>query len=197
MSETLTRQMNDYFAYLDEEQGAIDLETIRTDGAADFVLDGTPQPAARSRRPRPRWGLLVAGGTAVVILVVGLVVLDFSPIEGSAPVATLPESTPTPAPPTTSYPLPPLLGLTIDIPDGVESGMLATPLGTARWVHLNSSEYTVPSLGWLSSNTHNGFRVDGLVQRHGTDCRKWESQPNSILTTSLVGHSWRRTVSEY
>jgi hypothetical protein len=65
--------------------------------------------------------------------------------------------------------------LTRDIPEGVESGTVTTSLGSARWVHLNSSEYLLPSLGWLSSNSYEGSPVDGLIVVSDLRSGFWES----------------------
>jgi hypothetical protein len=178
MSETLTTQMHDYFAYLDEEQGAVDLVTVREprigDGPVRTIQLTTPSP----RRTRRHWVIAGAASAAVLFLVGGWAWL-VSPTASDAPVAdtvvatTVVESTPTPVPPTTSNQQPQWLGLTEDLPEGVEFGSVATSLGSARWVHLNSDEYLLPSLGQLSRNSYGGYTVDGLEIFVASDSQ-WE-----------------------
>jgi hypothetical protein len=119
-----------------------------------------------SGRAGPPWWVVVV----MVVSTIGLVWMfnqgsEPGPVAGTAVTTTVVESTPTPVPPTTSYDgqqQPPWSGLTEDIPEGVESGTVTTSLGSARWVHLNSNEYLLPSLGQLSRNTDSGYTVDGL-----------------------------------
>jgi len=73
MSETLTRQLHDYFEYLDEAQGEIDLVTIRT----SRIGDGPIRRVQHEPLPRPpvRRGPLVAVAAAILVLVAGVVPL--------------------------------------------------------------------------------------------------------------------------
>lgn len=106
-------------------------------------LDVPPYEARRYR-----WTMAVA--TASVLLLAGLVVFlaDQLSNDGTSPVT---EPTPTP----TSVPR-----LTQDIPPGVESGTVDTPLGTARWVHLGNDDHMVPSLlGGVAVSWPTGFAI--------------------------------------
>ena len=73
MSETLTRQLHDYFEYLDEAQGEIDLVTIRK----SRIGDGPVRRVQHEPLPRPpvRRGLLVAVAAAILVLAAGVVPL--------------------------------------------------------------------------------------------------------------------------
>jgi hypothetical protein len=163
MSEPLPRQMHDYFAYLDEEQGAVDLVTVREprigDGPVRTIQLTTPSP----KRTRRGWVVAGAASAAVLVLVGGWAWL-LTPTASDAPVAdtvvptTSVESTPTTVPAIQSqWP-----GLTEDIPEGVETGTLTTSLGTARWVHLSSDDFTLPGQGPLEVNADGEFIVSDL-----------------------------------
>lgn len=151
--------MQDYFAYLDEAQGATDLVTIRE----PRIGDGPVRPVQLTTQPRKRTGnaWLAAGVAAAAVLVlIGGWALLFATPATDAPVAdtvsptTLKES---PSVRQSQWP-----GLTDDIPDGVESGTLTSPSSSARWVHLSGDEFTLPSQGPLEVNASGEFIVSDL-----------------------------------
>jgi hypothetical protein len=176
MIVNLATQIRDYAAAVDADQEPMGLDEI---AQARLGTEGVQPLNMEIRRPVPGWVSAVSAA-AVVILFGGAAFL-LSPTASDVPVAdtvvatTVGESTPPSSTPTTSYQQRWHV-LTEDIPEDVESGTVTTSLGSARWVHLNSSEYLLPSLGSLGSNPYQGF----MVSDH-----PWG------FWTSLDGITWR------
>ena len=166
----------------------------RSDGqraAARSHVDDAAIFTAITATRSPRWRvqslfsaskLVVAG--AIVALFGGFLlagVLTTQPEETRPAVGatTTPESTTTPP-----------IELPAEIPEGIESGTLETPLGPARWVHLSGDERAMPpQLSGLIS-TPDGYAVpewgdrwfdDGDAQLwRSSDLIDWTSEPLGI-----------------
>jgi len=191
MPVDIETQVREYTESLVSATSPISLEDIQADAAVDLILDGTLQPVVRSRFYALGGGLLVAGAVAVVVLVVGLMTVLTDPIDDSEPAATVPAEPAVTVPDRT--PLEPVPfdsvqwpGLTEDIPEGVESGLLTTPIGAARWVHLTSSEYTLPGVGDLMID-QNGFAISvtRFGEWHSDDGIEWRQEESSFDTEVL------------
>jgi len=177
VSKALTIQMQNYFSYLDEEQGPVDrlmVQELRVgDGPVRPVQPMTPSPKRTNR------GWLVAATAAAVVLVFlgGWALLASSssdaPVSDRVAPTTLVESS--------SVRQSPWPGLTEDIPDGVESGTLTTSSASARWIYLTSDEFVLPREGPLGINANGEFSV---------------SEAPGHFWYSDGGVEWRREESE-
>ena len=103
--------------------------------------------------------------------------------------------------------------LPAEIPEGIDSGTLQTPIGQARWVHLRGDETTLPAELFGLANTPNGYVVldwDSTPLRlwRSPDLTNWTSEPLNVearygelsqadgsywLRTSEPGGLWRST----
>lgn len=196
MSVDLERQLREFWIETSADLPELDAEDIvlRTFGGTDEANQVALIPAIHRRR-----GWLVAAAVATVVLAVGLIAVILNPGNELAPVGTpdsvppepvvtVPDSAPPEMVPFDSVEWP---GLTEDIPEGVESGTLTTPLGTARWVHLGSDEFALPGLGWLKIYTDDGFIVSdlpsGFWQSEDGITWRWEESLN--IKPSLLDHA--------
>jgi len=114
-----------------------------------------PLLVSSSRTSRPSRGLVVGTSIAIVVLV-GLIGVFSNQTGESESVITLTDRTPPGTVHTNDVGWP---GLTENIPEGVESGVLTMPLRTARWVHLTSDNYRLPRLGELNITAEDGFSI--------------------------------------
>jgi hypothetical protein len=145
------KQLDDYCDYLDEMQRDLDFSQITDPGPA------IPISASQGtyRNTRKGWLAAAAAAVAVLVLVGGMAALariqqesqiapvaeDPTPIETDTPV---PETITPEEDPIAEPAEPPVIveaetnapRLAINVPSGVESGTIDTPLGPARWVHL-------------------------------------------------------------
>ena len=158
-------------------------------------FDQLTMPVTQEALARRRWPPVVtlAVAFAAVLVLVGSAAFLFQVSEPDAPVAdtvvttTVVESAPT----TVSALQAQSPGLTEDIPEGVESGTVTTSLGSARWVHLNSNEYLLPSLGWLKIYADDGFVVSDLPSGfwQSDDGITWRWEESFNVKPSVLDHS--------
>ena len=117
------------------------------------VIDRLPETSQEGApRTRPTTGRLQSMFSATKFVVAGVIVALFAGfllvgvlVQQSAEVAPAAVGSASPeATPSTPFELPAV------IPDDIESGILDTPAGTARWVHLTGGHDTRPSLSFGS-----------------------------------------------
>jgi len=159
VNETLARQMQDYFAYLDEAQGATDLETIREPRVGDGPVRPVQLTTQRPKHAGNGWLAAGVAAAAVLVLLGGWALLFTTPGTGAPVADTVATATPDGSPLERQPQWP---GLTDDIPDGVESGTLVSPSSSARWVHLSGDEFVLPGEGPLEVNHDGEFIVSDL-----------------------------------
>ena len=201
MSVDLERQLREFWIETSADLPELDAEDIalRTFGGTDEANQVALIPAIHRRR-----GWLVAAAVATVVVAVGLIAVILNPSNELAPagtpdsvppepVVTVPDSAPPEMVPFDSVEWP---GLTDDIPEGVESGLVTTPTGAARWVHLTSSEYTLPGVGDFGIfrdvryPDQNGFWSISEVQFgdwESDDGIEWRHEESSIVLGIDVG----------
>ncbi len=137
--KTLERQLSEYGAFHEREQGTLSID----DATQERTARGVDQ--SFSRRP---WLVVVVAAAAVLILIGGIGLLTRVGTDADTPpVEERFEPDRSLEPPR----------LTDKIPPELESGTLATPAGDARWVRLNADGASVPNgeaLSWP-----NGFAI--------------------------------------
>jgi len=163
-------------------------ETIKWAEIVARLGSDTPLVATPTRSPR--FGVWIALAAVVVtVLLVGLIPLLFNndgpPAADTVVSTTLVESTPTTLADTvvtTIADATPGPRLTDDIPPSVESGVVETPAGSARWVRLNPDDQNLPwggqlvewSKGFAIFVPPNGGTMSFWVSDDGIN---WDSRP--------------------
>ena len=140
-NDAIDRMLDDWFA--------VEAAAPAPRGLLDLVTSTSAQ-----RRPRPGWLATVRGDwvgaernvrerTSIARTVAYLIVLVGVVLALVAGGLIVGGSLPTPRTPTTHAPdLGPFLPA--ELPEGIASGTVATPLGTARWVHLDGGQSKIP-----------------------------------------------------
>jgi hypothetical protein len=132
-------------AWLDETISAAP-PPVDLDRAVAAAVQRTPQRHTWWRRLRSGWSLATFDATRLAVA--GGIVALFGGILLAALLATQPDAETDPAVGSTATPEATStqpVQLPAEIPEGVESGMLDTTLGPARWVHVRGDATTLPS----------------------------------------------------
>ncbi len=192
-------QIREYTESMVSTTRPISLEDVRHGTAGVQVINDDRLPVLAPRVSSPGWGLVVAAAVVTVVVAVGLTAIIWNPSDELTPVGTPDSVPPEPAVTVPDSAAPELVpfdsvewpGLTEDPPEGVESGTLTTPLGAARWVHLTSDEFTLPSLGWLKVYADHGFIVSDLPSGfwQSDDGITWRWEETFKLKASVLDHA--------
>lgn len=185
MSTRLTDQLNEYFTFIDEDQGAVDIRTAvlsRSDAVRAIAPVGDPIDDRRIP-----WKLVLAAVTSVLIVLLPLLLMvrsDSPDVVTSSPTTTseaVPTTT-TAATTATTTPAPEPTAVA-DPTEAPESGALDVLPSFFRWVSLEGDAETVP-FGSLVA-TADGFLVAEATP--GAD------PADQYLWASVDGEAWTRT----
>jgi len=153
--------------------------------AADAVqVAGPPQPVdaaavfASATTQSPKWRFQ-SMFNATKFVIAGAIVALFGGFLLAGVLTQQPKDEPLAGASTSPERTAQLIELPVEVPDGIDSGTLDTPLGQARWVHLRGNEATLPPDYSQLTSTPDGYVV---LEWDSSPIRLWSS-PDFITWT--------------